>query len=737
MTARSSSPMTVFHRLTLIGLLAVSAASAQNFRIAISQGGNTSLIQSGSQLIFNTPINSITSASVTATYLGTGQIVIENQPVLLGSTAFTAGLQATLPLTLTQGRSVTFELRFRPTGAAAANAQFSLGYTEIAASTGGSGTPATTQGAITLSLQGTAPSYSLSYILQADQNVVPLPPNGTLDFGPSLSSAVAQAAFNVSNIGSGTGAVTGISISGPAFRLSRLPLFPSPVVSAQVLQVLVLYTPTTGQVDEGQITVSFDSSPPVTINVRGNGIAPQFTYEVLRDGTSTPVPAGGSIELPSVAVGQSSTAIIQVTNSGEAPGTLVSLLAAGSGFSISTGPVLPVVLAPKASTTFVVTFAPARTGTVNGNLIVNSDRFVLTGTGLGSQLTYSYAVGDTIITLDGANNLVVFSPVQVTSSASIVVTVKNTGTLAAPISNIGPGQTDGIFTLSGLPTLPLSLAPGAEFPITVKFSPNTVGFTTGQLRIDGTALNLIGSGTTPPPLPAFTFSGPSGNTAPGPYTATLTLAAPYPVAISGTLTMAVSSSLPSDPAAQFLTGGQTVRFVIPANSTVANFASQGSQISFQTGTVASTITLTPSFATTAGGVDLTPASPNTLRLTIPAARPTLLAVQVSGQTASSLTVNVTGFTTSRSLTSMVVEFTPAPGVQMSTTRFTIDLQQLSNLWFRSTASQAFGGQFTVAIPFSFQGIAAGAQSIASTISSVSVKVSNESGESNSLQAGTI
>lgn len=727
------SQMSFLSRLSLLSVFVASAASAQNFRIAISQGGNTSLIQNGSQLIFNTPVNTITSASVTATYLGTGQILLESQPVMLGSTAFTAGLQATLPLTLTQGRSVTFEVRFRPTGAALASAQFSLPYTETAASTG-SGAPATTQGAITLSLQGTAPSFSLSYILQADQNVVPLPPNGTLDFGPSLSSTVAQAAFNVSNAGSGTGAVTGISISGPAFRLSRLPLFPSPVASAQALQVLVLYTPTAGQVDEGQITVSFDSSPSVTIGVRGNGIAPQLTYELLRDGVVTPVAAGDSIELPSASLGQSSTVIVQVTNNGEAPGTLVSLLAAGSGFSISTGPLLPLILAPKASTTFTVTFAPTRAGTLNGNLIVNSDRFVLTGTGLGSQLTYSYAVGDTTITLEGANNSIVFSPVQVTSSSTIVVTVKNTGTLPAPISNIGPGQTDGIFTLSGVPVLPLSLAPGAEFPITVKFSPNGVGFTTGQLRIDATALNLVGSGTTPPPLPAFTLSGPSGNTAPGPYTASLTLSSPYPVAISGTLTMAVSSSLPADPAAQFLTGGQTVRFVIPANSTVANFASQGSQISFQTGTVASTITLTPSFATTAGGVDLTPASPNTLRVAIPSTRPTLLALQVSGQTGSSLTVNVTGFTTSRSLTSMVVEFTPASGVQMSTTRFTIDLQQLSNLWFRSTSSQAFGGQFTVAIPFNFQGIPAGTQSIGAIISSVSVKVSNESGESNSLQA---
>jgi hypothetical protein len=268
--------------------------------------------------------------------------------------------------------------------------------------------------------------------LQTDQNVVPLPANGVLAFGPSSVGVTAQAALNISNVGSGTGNVTGISISGDAFKLSRLPLLPSAVAATQSLQVLVLYTPTGGNADEGRMTVTFDSGPAVVVSITGNGISPVLLYEALQPDVIRPVSVGGTVELPSVAVGQTSSVIIQITNTGTAPGTISSINLAGTGFQLTGTPLLPQILAPKSSLTFSITFTPIRTGTLTGNLIVNSDRFALTGIGLGSQLTFSYTAGGTTITLDNTNTAIVFSPVMITKSATIVVTVKNTGTLTAP-----------------------------------------------------------------------------------------------------------------------------------------------------------------------------------------------------------------------------------------------------------------------------------------------------------------
>ncbi len=711
-------------------------AQAQQFRLLVTQGANTALIQNGSTLTFNGPIGSTTTAQLSVTYVGTGSATFSRQPNVFGSTSFAATIQSALPLTLSPGSSFTVDLRYRPASSALSSSQFSLDFSESTTTTvNGTTTTASVAGIVSLSLQGTAPSFALSYILQTDQNVTPLAANGVLGFGPTSVNTTAQAAFNISNVGSGTGNVTGISISGDAFKLSRLPLFPSAVAAAQSMQVLVLYTPTGANADEGRMTVTFDSGPAVVINITGNGVSPVFLYEVLRPDEIRPVTPGGTVELPGIAVGQTSSVIIQITNTGTASGTISSINLAGTGFQLTGTPLLPQILAPKSSLTFSIAFTPIRTGALTGNLIVNSDRFSLTGVGLGSQLTFSYTAGGTTITLDNTTTAVVFSPVTVTKSATIVVTVRNTGTLTAPISNIGIGQTDGVFTLDSIPALPMSLAPNTEIPLSITFTPAALGFVNGALRLDGTSVTLIGSGTQPPPLPTYTLTGPSGTVTPGSFNnLALTLASPYPVAIAGTLTITVSGTLPVDPAAQFSTGGQTVRFVIPANSTSAVFAGQGTQIGLQTGTVASSLALTPAFATQSGNVDLTPASPSTLRLTVAPAKPTLLALQIVNQTATGFSLAVTGFATTRTLTSMNVEFTPAAGFNLAATQFTIDLSQVATVWFRSTASQAFGGQFTLTVPFTFQGTVATGQSIASSISAVSVKVSNELGESSSLQA---
>jgi hypothetical protein len=121
-----------------------------------------------------------------------------------------------------------------------------------------------------------------------------------------------------------------------------------------------------------------------------------------------------------------------------------------------------------------------------------------------------------------------------------------------------------------------------------------------------------------------------------------------------------------------------------------------------------------------------------LEFAVATASPTLIAVQVPSLSTTSLTLAVTGFSTTRSLTSLVVQFTSAKGFSLATSQFTIDVSQASSVWFQSTASQNFGGQFTITIPFTFSGLSTG-QSVQNTIASVSVTVSNSSGTSSSVQ----
>lgn len=722
-------------RVAFLSTALAAFASAQTFQFQLlaTQGSNAALIQNGSTLPVNSIVGQAQTLQVKATYTGTGQALIPQQPIIIGSTAFTATIAAA-PVTLSPGGSVSIAIQFLPTSASPSTAQMSLLFVETLPATVAGGSPTTTTSAINLSLQGTVPNFVLSYVLQSTQNTVALQPGGTIAFPSTPTGTTAQAAFNITNTGSGPGSITAISITPGAFTLTGLPLFPQTVGSGLTLPIQVLYKPTAVASDTGQIQVTFGTGSPVTINLQGSGSSPTLTYQILQNGVATAIAPGGTVPLPNTNVGQTSSAVIRVLNTGNATGTVSSLGLSGQGYSLVNQPALPQTLAPNGSITFTLNFTPTQPGTSQGSLFINSDTLVLAGVGLGPLLTFSYVSGGATIAVSATNPSVIFSPVTVSQSSQVSFDVKNTGTLAATIANIGIGQTGSPYSLKGLPALPVTLPPNADFSFTITFTPAVVGFSNGTLLLDTTTVALIGSGNQPPALPAYTIGGASGTVAAGSQpNITLTLASPYPVALTGVLTAASSGSLPADPAVLFATGSLSTPFVIPANTTNAVFGSQGTQIGLQTGTVAGTITLTPSFATQAGGVILTPASPATLQLTVAPAAPTIVAVRLTGQTTNSFTIAVTGYTTSRTLTAASVQFTTAPGFKMPVTQFSIDVAPVSTVWFGSAASRAFGGQFTLNIPFTFQGTVPTGQTVLNSIASVAVTLSNAVGTSNSLQ----
>jgi len=147
----------------------------------------------------------------------------------------------------------------------------------------------------------------------------------------------------------------------------------------------------------------------------------------------------------------------------------------------------------------------------------------------------------------------------------------------------------------------------------------------------------------------------------------------------------------------------------------------------QTGTTAGTITVTPTFATQSG-LDLTPASAPTLSLTIAASAPNLLQIQITAVSQVSFTVSVNGYATTHDLSSLTYNFVGTNGAKAS---FTVDLSSASVLWFNSFSSQAFGGQFSVGVPFSLPNPSTTALAT-SSIKSVAVSATNAKGTSNTL-----
>src|SRR5579872_5795878 len=459
----------------LLALTPVAFAQTFPFQLLVTQDQNAASIANGATLTFGSAVGQSQTAVVEALYTGSGQVTISQQANVVGSTAFKASITSALPALLTSGSNIKISIQFTPTSPAATSAQMNLPFVEV------SPTGASSTGVITLSFAGTAPSFVLSYALQVDQNVVSLQPGGLIPFPATVVGASAQAALNLTNTGSGPGTISNITISGTAFRLQGKPLLPATLSANQNLTILVLYTPNAVASDTGQITIAFDTGAPVTVNLSGSGIAASFSYQLLNTSPPTTVSPGGTIPLPDTQVGQTSTVTVRILNSGNASGTVNSIGLAGQGFTVTGAPALPQSVAPNASVTFSITFAPAQPGAFSGTLLVNADTFKLTGSGLGPLLTYSYITGGTTVALGGSNNSVVLSPVAITQSEQLIFDVKNTGTLPATISNIGVGQALSPFSLTGLPALPVTIAPNADFQITIKFTPVSLGFANGTL----------------------------------------------------------------------------------------------------------------------------------------------------------------------------------------------------------------------------------------------------------------
>jgi hypothetical protein len=184
-----------------------------------------------------------------------------------------------------------------------------------------------------------------------------------------------------------------------------------------------------------------------------------------------------TVSFGNLAVGQSATKTVTVTNSGAEMLTVSGISVAGTGFTAS-GPKLPISLSAGQSASISAVFKPtagvADTGTIT--IASNAD-------GSPSLIALSGA-GTTAAALSATPNSVAFGSVAVGSTATETVHLENTGSEAATISKMAFSGT-GI-SVSGM-TVPMSLASGQAVNLTVTYKPVSTGTLTGTVSITSNA----------------------------------------------------------------------------------------------------------------------------------------------------------------------------------------------------------------------------------------------------------
>jgi hypothetical protein len=571
----------------------------------------------------------------------------------------------------------------------------------------------------------------VTYSLPTDGNVVAINTGNTIGFPSTVVGTSITVTMGVVNRGSGTSSIQSISISGNSFSLQSLPLLPVAVAPASAVQFGVRYGPDQVGNNSGTLQIVF-SDQTVTLGLQGSAILSLVTYQLLQGTQTTPVTPGQSLTFPSTNVGDKSSLTILAKNTSSSSTTISGAAASGSGFAISASPILPVTLNVNDTAAFTVTFAPTQAGTSSGQLRLGNDSFDLAGTAIGAQLVFSYTAGSTSNTVAPSGSIF-FSPQPVGQSTSVTFTIQNTGTIPAMIASIAITGTPSPFTVSNQLGLPLSLNPGQNTLFSVVFSPTTTGLSTATLFVDTQQFVLSGFGDPPAPMPSYQFTGASGNQAPASQVAVgIVLSSGYSLEIDGNLTLSADNgNLPADPAVQFSSGGHAIAFTIPANTTQAIFSGGNTQIGLQTGTVAGTITITPSFALRSG-LDVTPMPPATLSISVPPGPPHLSNALVSQESPNALTLQIYGYAPTRNLSMLQFQFLAQSSANLANGAISLNIQPNAQAWFTSTQSQSFGGEFLVTVPFSFVSSQSSTTSIVTLLQSVSITGSNDLGTSNSV-----
>jgi hypothetical protein len=568
-----------------------------------------------------------------------------------------------------------------------------------------------------LTLAANAADLALLRVTE-DDNVVRVAPDQPISF-PVTQGATSVVTFVIANRGAAPASALSVEIDSPDYQLVSLPLLPQTIDAGGEVRFGVRYTNRSTPPAPARLTVRFEDAT-TTVSLQPRLQTSPISLFMGQGSDAKAVPAGSEVAFPDTEVNARNELALEVRNVSGQPATLGFVATGGSGFTLSDSPLVPLTLAPQASAKLKIAFEPKSPGSASGTLRVNDDTFTLTGSAPGSQLKVSYVSGGSTVTVQ-ANERILIDPAAVGSSTKLSITVQNAGSREAVVNPVTLVNGQAGFSLSNAPPT-LTLGPGQTVEMSVTFQPDSVGAAEDSLRLGNQLYILSSVGRRPPDVPpyriTFTPEGPNAYEQPS---VRLALQEPYPLALTGDLTLTITGNgAVIDPAVLFANGARSISFRIPANSTEAVFSDGSTSALLQTGTVAGAIALKPSF-NTVNGFSVTPQDGPAATIAIAPAAPRLLLLRIQDRTPTGFVAVVSGFVTSRTLDKL--------NVQLGAGQFTVDVSGAAGTWFRNPASQAYGSQFSLAFPVS-------GSSSAAAPASISVSLTNEYGSSNTLQVNT-
>ena len=409
-------------------------------------------------------------------------------------------------------------------------------------------------------------------------SVVQIHGNGVVASSPSLSASASSLSFGqvplgspatktvtVTSTGTAPATITGGNVTGTGYTATYagVPVgnlsAPITLQPGQVVTFSVAFDPTAAGASNGQLSLATDTGSPVNVSLTGTGV--QNTSPALT--MSAP-----SLNFGDVQMGSKATLQLTLTSSGTAPVTISSSTIAGQAFGISsvaypagiTG--WPATLNPGQQVVLSIAFAPDSATSFTGDLAVASN--ASGGTGNVPLSGTGDAVPAPNLTLSTTS--IDFGQSVIGTKVSRTLTLTSTGNAPLHINTI---TVSGAVFSVGAVSLPATLQPGQQLPVTVTFDPTTAGTDSGTLTITSddpsgpAAVSLGGTGTATT-TPQLTVSPTVVNFGNVP----LNVASTQPVTLTSTGSAAVTINAATVSGAGFSVSGATFPVTLNPNQSV-------------------------------------------------------------------------------------------------------------------------------------------------------------------------
>jgi Bacterial Ig-like domain (group 3)/FG-GAP-like repeat len=506
-----------------------------------------------------------------------------------------------------------------------------------------------------------------------------------------------------------------------------------------------------------QSTIAFGSSVPygpfaVTVTVSGTGQNPPIpsgSVFYFLDNLTTPIAIPGTLvngsitfTLPQIALGNHA---IDFSYSGDVnyagtpnnipPASLAvifSVIQASGTLAVAVTPNPVRTPNPAAIVATLTSAATGATGTVtfmDGAIALGQTSLTTTGTAALNGATLVVGTHSIVAVYSGDSNFlastapatsVIVLPLVV-QLASINPTLVTAGATDTPIMVTGVNfSASSVINFNGT-ALATAFVSATQLQATIPAALliNVANVTVSVTDVPSASVSIPVAFSILPPV-QVTFGGPPTSDPGNQPGLTFQLQQAFPTQLDGvmTLTFTPIAGSPDNPEVQFATGGRTFNFTLAPNTTVTP------AILLQAGTVAGTITV--SLQLSSAGVNVTPTYIVPIAITVPTVAPTVTTVTFTAAD-DTLTVLVSGFSSSREIQSATFSFTSASGVSLASSSLTVPTAPLFQTWFADADSAQYGSSFTYTQPFTLSGPASG-------VTGVSVTLTNADGTSTQVNS---